>query len=129
MLYIQYNSKTKETKRRKREIKMEVTRVLESAWFHNLNKIMTAFIKNPKASLTDCYKHAAKNPSIEAGEGLKIHFYYSINTLTFELLALTTEIFQKDGINFADPKINKLIKELKDIWIYGKRLLIFPQFK
>ena len=92
---------------------MEVTRVLESAWFHNLNKIMTAFIKNPKASLTDCYKHAAKNPSIEAGEGLKIHFYYSINTLTFELLALTTEIFQKDGINFADPKINKLIKELK----------------
>ena len=92
---------------------MEITRVFESTWIHNLNKILTMFINNPKMSLQDCYKAAAKNKSVGAEEGLNIHLHFSINTLTFELLVLMTENFQKTGINFANPQIKTLLKELK----------------
>lgn len=92
---------------------MEITRVIESAWLHNLNKIFTEFINNPKLTLQDCYKRAAKSLSSNAIDGLNTHLYFSINALTFELLVLTMENFQKKGLDFGSPKISGLIRELK----------------
>ena len=93
---------------------MEFTRVFESTWLHNLSQIMDVFINNPKTPLVDCYAKAAKNRSLNVKDGLKTHLYFSIYTLTFEALVLVAENFQKSGIDFSNPRINALLKELKE---------------
>ncbi len=92
---------------------MEYTRIFESTWLHNLSQILPNFISNGKTTLLESYRLNAKNKPIDAKQGVKAHLYGTINALTIELLALTTENFQKTGLDFGDPKISNLLREIK----------------
>lgn len=93
---------------------MKFTRIFESTWLHNLNQIMAVYINDPKLTLQQAYAKSAKNKSVSVKDGLKTHLYFSAYTLTFEALVLVAENFQKSGIDFGNPKIKSLLKELKE---------------
>lgn len=92
---------------------MKNLRNFESIWLHNLNKLFSKFVALKSASLTDAYKLSTAVKPIDVQQGVNSHLVFGINALTLEVLTLTTENFQKNGLNFGDPKINKLLREIK----------------
>ena len=80
---------------------------------HNTQRFLTKFVENKNLSLKDSYKMSVKRKPLDVDLSLSQHLYYTVCLLTFELLALATENFNQENLNFGDPTINTMLKEVK----------------
>ena len=93
---------------------MENYRNYESMWLYGLNEFISEFIQNKTINLKNSYKKASRNVVLQdLNEILDKYIYFSATYLAVELFSLATENFSKRGLNFSDPKVNAVVREIK----------------
>lgn len=92
---------------------MENIRNFESIIFYKMQKTLMKFAENKNCSLFDCYNLAAVRKPLDTKGALNADLYHTVCLLSFELIALATENFDQTSLNFSDPKINDMLRSVK----------------
>ncbi len=79
----------------------------------NLSKILFQYAERGNVSFLDAYKLAAKHIMISAEKGCYHHISIGINEMALQILTYLCESFKKDGIDYSNREINKLLRDIK----------------
>lgn len=93
---------------------MENFRNYESIWLYNISEFLGKFVSEKTINIKDSYTRSANNVILyDLEKILDNYFYYGATYLSLELLTLATENFKNKGLNFGNPKVNTVVREVK----------------